>query len=84
MQWYTQNDGQLCLGKDLNQANDFYVATEVTLDDNISMPLLQEHIELIGSQPKDWHKDSAINNKINNTAKHFFGFNNYPKSATFT
>ncbi|TQV76903.1 hypothetical protein FLL45_02825 [Aliikangiella marina] len=73
MKWYTLENGRLCLGTDKNRLANFHIATDVTLEANLSLPLLEEHVELIGSYPEDWYSDDTIENKINNTAKHFFG-----------
>lgn len=75
MKWYTLENGRLCLGTEKACFTNFHVATEVVLAENISMPLLPEHVELIGSLPEDWYTDDKIDGKINNTAKHFFGLN---------
>ena len=74
MKWYTLENGRLCLGTDKEQFANFHIATEVTLENSFSVPLLEEHIELIGSYPEDWFEDEAIDLKINNTARHFFSF----------
>ena len=75
MKWYTLDNGRLCLGTNQLQYANFHTATEVQLDQNISLPLLPEHIELIGSFPEYWYADELIDDKINNTARHFFGLN---------
>lgn len=74
MKWYTQDNGVLCLGTRENQRVNFHVATEVRMEAKFSAPLSEAHIELIGSFPEDWDGDSTIYQKINQTAKHFFGF----------
>ena len=73
MKWYTLNNGRLCLGTEKQQFANFHVATEVVLTEKLDLPLLPEHVELIGSFPEDWYQDDNIDGKINNTAKHFFG-----------
>jgi len=73
MKWYTLENGRLCLGTENHKIANFHVATDVKLNLNLSTPLLEEHIDLIGSYPEDWYADDAIDYKINNTAKHFFG-----------
>ena len=73
MKWYTLENGRLCLGTEQNRLANFHIATDVTLDSDLSLPLLEEHVELIGSYPEDWYSDDSIESKINNTAKHFFG-----------
>lgn len=73
MKWYTKND-RLCLGTDKQLFTNFHVTTQVKFQSEFSTPLLEEHIKLIGSYPEDWRSDKTIASKINNTAKHFFGF----------
>lgn len=73
MKWYTLDNGRLCLGTNKLQFANFHIATEIKLDKSLSLPLLPEHVERIGSYPEDWYMDEAIELKINNTAKHFFG-----------
>ena len=82
MKWYTLENGRLCLGTEKQRLANFHIATEVKLNAKVSTPLLAEHIELIGSYPEDWYSDETIEGKINNTARHFFGFsNNTPQEA---
>lgn len=81
MKWYTQNNGVLCLGTKENQGANFHVATDVVVKTKIDTALSESHIELIGSFPEDWNADSSIDQKINDTAKHFFGFSEYESSS---
>ncbi|TQV84482.1 hypothetical protein [Aliikangiella coralliicola] len=76
MRWYTLDNGRLCLGTDKQQYANFHIATDVVLPEKITAPLRVEHVELIGSFPEDWYSDEKINDKINNTARHFFGMKN--------
>jgi len=84
MQWYTLDNGRLCLGTNQLQFANFHIATDIKLEDKISLPLLPEHVEIIGSFPEDWYADDAIESKINNTARHFFGINASQISAILT
>ncbi len=81
MKWYTQDNGVLCLGTEDNQCANFHVATDVVVNTKIDTNLSESHIELIGSFPEDWSADSLIDQKINDTAKHFFGFSENFDSA---
>lgn len=83
MKWYTLNNGRLCLGTEKEQIANFHVATEVVLEEGVEMPLMPEHVELIGSLPEDWYEDDKIDGKINNTAKHFFGMNKENQKKLF-
>jgi len=83
MKWYTLSNGRLCLGTEKEHFANFHVATEVVLNESLDMPLLPEHVELIGSLPEDWFSDDKIDGKINNTAKHFFGFTEKEKEKMF-
>jgi len=83
MKWYTQDNGILCLGTQKNQNANFHVATEVKVDTKINTSLSQSHIELIGSFPEDWDEDATIYQKINDTAKHFFGFSEHSKVVAY-
>jgi hypothetical protein len=83
MKWYTQDNGVLCLGTEENQFANFHVATELVVKTKIETPLSESHIELIGSFPEDWIADDTIDQKINDTAKHFFGFSEHVSSIAF-
>ncbi|MGX5174203.1 hypothetical protein ACUR5C_09305 [Aliikangiella sp. IMCC44653] len=74
MKWYTLENGQLCLGtSQATTKTNFHVATNVKLSSPLSVPLLKEHVDLIGSYPEDWYSDQNIELNINKTAQHFFG-----------
>lgn len=73
MNWYTKDDGSLCLGTKSSQFTKFNVVTEVKLATKINTMLNESHIALIGSFPEDWLSDKYISQKINNAAKHYFG-----------
>lgn len=73
MNWYTLDNGSLCLGTENRHFANFHIVTEVKLEQPLTTPLSPEHAELIGSYPEDWCSDESIEQKINNTAKHFFG-----------
>ena len=81
MKWYTQDNGVLCLGTEDNLYANFHVATDVVVKTKIATNLSESHVELIGSFPEDWSADSSIDQKINDTAKHFFGFSEHVSSA---
>ena len=83
MKWYTQDNGVLCLGTEELQSVNFHVATDVVTKTKIDTALSESHIELIGSFPEDWSSDSSIDQKINDTAKHFFGFYENGSSTAF-
>ena len=83
MKWYTQENGVVCLGTIDNQIAQFHVETDVVVHTKIDTELCESHIALIGSFPEDWRSDSNINKKINNTAKHFFGFAEKSNSVAF-
>ena len=83
MKWYTQDNGVLCLGTEEGQSVNFHVATDVVTNTKINTALSESHIELIGSFPEDWSSDSSIDQKINDTAKHFFGFSVNISSIAF-
>lgn len=83
MKWYTQDNGVLCLGTEENQSVNFHVATDVVSNTKIDTVLSESHIELIGSFPEDWSTDGTIDKKINDTAKHFFGFTERVSSTAF-
>ena len=74
MKWYTLDNGRLCLGTDQKKIANFHIATDVTLTEDLTTPLLSEHVDVIGSYPEDWYQDQSIEIKINRTAQHFFGF----------
>ncbi|MET1253712.1 hypothetical protein [Aliikangiella maris] len=76
MKWYTLENGRLCLGTDKQKVANFHIATNIRLATPIDVPLLPEHIALIGSYPEDWYSDSEIDKKINDTARHFFELSN--------
>lgn len=81
MKWYTLENGRLCLGTDKQKLANFHIATDVKLSSSVVTPLIAEHIDLIGSYPEDWFADDNIENKINATARHFFGMTvNSPNS----
>ena len=75
MKWYTLENGRLCLGTNEKKFANFHIATDVKLNGEFSAPLMEAHIELIGSYPEDWFEDETIDLKINNTARHFFSHN---------
>ena len=83
MKWYTLDDGRLCLGTSELQFANFHIATEIKLSNQVSRPLLPEHVELIGSYPEDWYSDESIDSKINKTARHFFGFESEQNNSVF-
>jgi hypothetical protein len=83
MNWYTLDNGRLCLGTNELQFANFHIATEIKLDSKVSQPLLPEHVELIGSYPEDWYADESIDNKINDTARHLFGSSSEPSKQLF-
>lgn len=69
----------------VNAHNDaFNVLTDLQLNEEMKMPLLPEHIELIGSFPEEWIEDNSIDQKINNTAKHLFGMSVSQKGFLYT
>ena len=72
MYWYTKNDGQLCLGTENTRMAEFEVSTEIFLQQSLSQPLMEEHIQSIGSYPEDWNHDARISEKINAAAKFIF------------
>jgi len=76
MNWYTKDNGVLCLGTKGSQFAYFNVVTDVIINTKINTALNEAHIAIIGSFPEDWISDSKISNKINKVAKHFFGFSN--------
>ena len=73
MNWYTQEDGMLCLGTQSSRLANFNIVTDVRVLAKINTRLSESHIALIGSFPEDWRSDRLIAKKINNVAKHFFG-----------
>ena len=83
MRWYTQDNGVLCLGTEEQLSVNFHIATDVITKTKINTALSESHIELIGSFPEDWSTDSSIDQKINDTAKHFFGFSENISSIAF-
>lgn len=83
MQWYTTENGSLCLGTQKSQLANFHVVTDVKPGKAINSPLLPEHAEIIGSYPEDWYSDEAIDSKINNAAKHFFGLSSTTTNSVF-
>jgi hypothetical protein len=73
MNWYTQDDGVLCLGTKGSKYAYFHVATDVKMKQSVNTSLSESDIEIIGSFPEDWRTDKTIADKINNAAKHLFG-----------
>jgi len=79
MQWYTIDNGTLCLGTDKQSYANFHVATDLKIDNEVTLPLSEKHIELIGSYPEDWYADDNIDMKINNAAKSLIQTNEFEK-----
>lgn len=74
MNWYTLENGALCLGTEKNIFANFHAATEWKLDTNFVAPLTSSHVELIGSHPEDWYLDNNISDKINQAAGEIFKY----------
>ena len=74
MNWYTLENGTLCLGTEQDLFANFHAATEWKLDTNLFVPLTLRHVGLIGSHPEDWYLDNKINDKINEAAKEIFKY----------
>lgn len=82
MNWYTKENGVLCLGIIKGQFAHFNITTNVIVKSKIQIPLSESDVALIGSFPEDWSSDNKIENKINNVAKHLFGLSNNNKPMT--
>jgi hypothetical protein len=70
--WYTEKNGRLCLGTLSAKFANFFVATDITLNEHLRLPLLPEHIDLIGSFPEEWCLQDDIEKQINAAARHLF------------
>jgi|GEM_PF-6978250 len=70
MQWYTNESGYICLGKQ-GQFAEFHIQTSQRLEKHISQPLSQNDLEEIGSYPEDWPYDGSIQEKVESLARRF-------------
>ncbi len=73
MLWYTNNNGNLCIGMNAeNPSTLFNVETKLKTKQSFEKPVTLEDVVAIGSYPEDWGYDKQIQDKLTAAARLLF------------